>query len=133
MNNRIFVYGTLKQGFHAFERMLKPYAYAIHEARMLGRMYDTGHGFPAVVDLRPGEPESWVYGQMMEVRGVFTVLDMLDRYEGVESGLYFREEREVLVCIGGREEKRLAWVYLMNRMKVERETVWRRVACGRWG
>ena len=44
---RLFVYGTLMPGERLWPA-LAPFAVAWHEATAAGRIWDTGHGYPAV-------------------------------------------------------------------------------------
>lgn len=109
--NRIFVYGSLRSGFHnpAYEYISK-YFKLLGEGKVKGRMYDMG-SFPAAV---PAE-EGFIKGELYEHNGTgdfgYTI-EQLDAYEGVnpEEGepLLYRREKVEVEYENGRSE---AWIY----------------------
>jgi gamma-glutamylcyclotransferase (GGCT)/AIG2-like uncharacterized protein YtfP len=89
---RIFVYGTLKQGFHN-HRCLEGAAYVgeTHLARPF-RMFDTG-GFPVLLPATENKPGYFPTGEVYELpegRDGEVILARLDRLEG-EGRMYNRE------------------------------------------
>ena len=48
MSNLLFVYGTLRPG-HERWKLLAPFASSWADAEAVGRLWDTGHGYPAAV------------------------------------------------------------------------------------
>ncbi len=85
----LFVYGTLMRG--QSQGALLAHLPRV-DARIRGRLYRMPGGYPALVPGEGGE----VYGEL--IRGVEPRLwPLLDRYEGVDEGLYRREHHDVLV------------------------------------
>lgn len=119
----LFVYGTLlptePQGALLGPLSRRP-------AAVRGALYAMPAGYPALV--LAGEPGhehvDFVYGEIVDPPDD-RLLDLLDRYEGVDEGLYDRVTCEVRV--GLRSER--AWVYVMD---AARARTGRRVARGRW-
>jgi gamma-glutamylcyclotransferase (GGCT)/AIG2-like uncharacterized protein YtfP len=106
----LFVYGTLKRGQSAY-CLLKPEARFICTGVMRGRLYDQGF-YP--VALAATEPDQEFAGEVYELSDPPSLLEALDRYEGVGaqsagSEGYFRTQADVLGCNGNTYR---AWVYL---------------------
>lgn len=102
MSTALFVYGTLQPGQPRWPA-LAPYAETHAAAGALGRVFDTGYGWPAAV-FDPGSADE-VPGVVVTLRAdsVDEALAVLDAIEGVESGLFHR----VLVDVEGRP----CWAY----------------------
>lgn len=116
MNASLFVYGTLMEG-QAQEGLLAGLARTSASTR--GALWDLPAGYPA---LSPGSDV--VHGEL--VAGLEDrMLALLDRYEGVDEGLFERVEIEVKVGLRASA----AWVYVMND---PRRRGARRVVSGRW-
>ena len=80
----VIVYGTLKKGGSLHGHMKD--AEYIEDVEVSGfRMYDTGFGYPAVVE----SAEHSFYGELYKVSE--DILTRLDRVESVESGLFKRK------------------------------------------
>ncbi|MCB9691782.1 MAG: gamma-glutamylcyclotransferase [Alphaproteobacteria bacterium] len=90
----LFVYGTLLRG--APQGALLAHLPRT-DARVAGRLFRMPAGYPALVLLPDDHPErGFVHGEL--VSGVDPrLLVLLDRYEGVDEGLYVRREADVLV------------------------------------
>lgn len=101
--HRVFVYGTLIAGEHNAH-----WASGARRvgARAVGRIFDTGYGFPA---FRP-EGEGTVKGEMLTVDD--EGLKRMDVLEGYPR-LYRREQITVATDRGGAA---VAWVYIMNNL-----------------
>ena len=105
----LFVYGTLQD-----TRRVRAALGAEARWRVLGAgtirgvLYDAGP-YPALQ--RSGSPDDIVPGLLLEL-GDESLLVALDRYEGVDSGLYLRERVEVSLAGGGQQG---AWVYVYNQ------------------
>ena len=106
---RLFVYGTLKE-----PRRLGAVVGAATRSRVVGAgrvrgvLYDAGE-YPA---LRPSRSAAdSVPGLLLELDGD-AVLERLDAYEGVDSGLYVRRRCVVRLADGHRAN---AWTYVYNR------------------
>lgn len=78
MKVTLFVYGTLAPGQDAWPR-LERRARAVRAAAVPGRLYDTGHGYPAAV-FAPGE--ALVHGWCCEIDDA--LISELDPFEGSE-------------------------------------------------
>lgn len=98
----LFVYGTLRTGGPA-AKLLGGLGRA--PARARGVLYRMPAGYPA---LRPST-ESWVDGELVDPPGTVR-MGLVDRYEGVDEGLY-RRARMVVECRGRPVH---AWVYVMD-------------------
>ena len=90
MQDYLFVYGTLRGGSNS------SYGEFIGQDKIPGTLYDLG-AFPGYKE-GPGK----VVGEVIEINP--GILHMLDRYEGVEQGLYRRVR---VTTDSGRE----VWVY----------------------
>lgn len=102
---RIFVYGTLKQGFGAHALMQEAGARLIGPAKTAARyhLYDQG-GFPGMIE--DADLEGGVKGELYEVDE--DALWRIDAYECINQGLFRRAEVELE---GGGK----ALAYLFNR------------------
>lgn len=89
MTHRIFVYGTLKQGYGNYSRLLRDHAKFIGPAQSVQRVYQmhTG-GFPAVWEI--GEGGAFLKGEVFEVDD--RVLARCDSLEG-HPRMYKRVQR----------------------------------------
>lgn len=91
---RLFVYGTLMPGEPRWP-VLQPYVASWRPGTAQGRMWDTGHGYPAVRFDRPGDPVGGhpIPGVVVDLvaGGVAEAVATLDRVE-VEGVLYRRVE-----------------------------------------
>lgn len=115
----LFVYGTLRRAFsHPMQKLLERGGMWRGEGTCQGRLYDLG-AYPGMVD--PDAPEDEVTGDVYALAPARQdkVLHRLDRYEGVEAGLYRREQRSVV--LGGEEVN--AWVYLYDRPLEDAELI----------
>ena len=81
--DRVFVYGTLQPGASAWWR-LAPHATGSRPAVATGRVYDTGHGYPALV-----RGAGTVPGHVVTLADPVAAMPALDRYEGPD----YRRER----------------------------------------
>ena len=97
----LFVYGTLLKGqSHGGLLGDSPRVAATTE----GRLWSLPAGYPAL-----GVGEGIVHGELVEIERP-GLLSILDRYEGVDEGLYRRVKVDVLVGLRSRE----AWTYVME-------------------
>ena len=89
---RLFCYGTLRRGEFAHKLLSKHDAEFIRECKTHPRyhLYDQGR-FPGMV-IQEDEPGG-VYGELFEVSD--ECLQDTDYYEGVDSGLFCREEIDI--------------------------------------
>ncbi len=105
----LFVYGTL-QDPRRVRAVLGPEARwrVLGAGTIRGVLYDVGP-YPAL--RRSDSPRDVVPGRLLELDDE-GLLIALDRYEGVDAGLYLRERVEV--CLAGGEQQS-GWVYVYNR------------------
>lgn len=75
----VFVYGTLMPG-HVRYPAIEPYVGGARLARVRGRLYDTGRGFPAAVFDGEAEVEGWLLTLKPGTAG--RALALLERIEG---------------------------------------------------
>jgi gamma-glutamylcyclotransferase (GGCT)/AIG2-like uncharacterized protein YtfP len=118
MNDRLFVYGTLRQDVanSKFRRLLGGDARLVARGRMKGRLFDLGR-YPGFVISPQDSDGSWVQGEVYALGNPRETLARLDDYEGC--GIddppphpYERVERDVVLDDGGRVS---AWVYVYKR------------------
>ncbi len=114
-NSQIFVYGSLRSGFHH-----PAYAYISRyftleaEGKVRGRLYDMGD-YPAAV---PAKEEVFIMGELYRINHpdeFAWAMAQLDDYEGLntehgEAALYRRE----LVNVYTEDQTTEAWVYWFN-------------------
>lgn len=98
----LFVYGTLRDGGPAANLLA---GLRRTPARARGVLWRLPAGYPALTP----SAQAWVDGELVEPPGT-TRLRLVDRYEGIDEGLY-RRARMVVEC-GGKPVH--AWVYLMD-------------------
>ena len=87
---RIFVYGSLKKGYHNHKTLERKGVEFLGEGKIKGfKLYDTGFGFPAIV--RTNLEDDIVYGEYYEVDvDTLILLDVLEGYTN-SNPLYRRE------------------------------------------
>lgn len=114
--NKIFFYGTLKSGFSA-HYLLEHDAKFVAKATTSSQysLYDVG-SFPGMVK---EESQSGVKGELFEVNK--KCLERLDRYEGIEHGLFRRDEIEL-------DDGNKVLAYLFNRSFQDAE----KIESGEW-
>jgi gamma-glutamylcyclotransferase (GGCT)/AIG2-like uncharacterized protein YtfP len=105
----LFVYGTL-QDPQRLRTVLGPAARwrVLGAGTIRGVLYDAGP-YPAL--RRSDSPADIVPGLLLELEDE-SLLVALDRYEGVDSGLYLRERVQVYTADGAQQD---AWAYTYNR------------------
>lgn len=114
MPTHLFVYGTLMRPFASSMRcFLEENSYFAGVGTVPGRLYDLGRYPGLVID---PDSEEKVKGHVFELRNVAQVLNVLDKYEGIdpaapEGGEYRRLPFEVHTG----EEPLPCWVYEYNR------------------
>ena len=109
---KIFVYGTLKKGFPNFRHYCKG-AVSIEPAKVKGRMYDLGFGFP-MMELPSGPADTdwdWIQGELMAFDDAepsrIQWLDLLEGYRpGDDTSLYLRVKAPIWV----HEKEETAWL-----------------------
>ena len=123
---RIFVYGTLRQGYdNPFAQRLHEMAKFLGTATMRGELYlCTGGTFPYPAARSLPDAESMVVGEIYALEKGGHLLSELDRYEGV--GPEFPEPQEyvraivAVLCEGSPCE---AWCYLANHPVVPADRI----------
>jgi gamma-glutamylcyclotransferase (GGCT)/AIG2-like uncharacterized protein YtfP len=113
---RLFVYGTLRKGFHhpAFEYLSKYFTF-VSIAKVRGQLYDLGE-YPAAI---PAKEDLFVTGELYELNAASEfdwVIEQLDEYEGLnpeegEKPLYRRD----LVDVIYENHSGKAWIYWYNQ------------------
>ncbi len=106
-NVRLFVYGTLKEGFENHARYCSN-AGRIEKATASGRLYDTGAGYPAMQF--SDNPAEIVHGEIITLPEAD--LPLLDELEEVPE-LYCRQEISCQLTSG---KPVIAWCYIMERL-----------------
>ncbi len=112
----LFVYGTLRRGGEAASVLEG--AELIAPAAVAGGLYDTGHGYPALVLAGGGK----VLGEVW--RCPAPLLPRLDEYEGVEERLFRR--------VGVEVRDWPCWAYVAGPKLARLLTADRRIPSGTW-
>lgn len=115
----VFVYGTLRHG-EVNHHLLKDSKTVTISARAIGRLVDTGLGYPALI-LRG---ESYVLGELYEVdNDTLIVLDELEGYFGPGDGR--NDYERVNISVETDRYNLLAWTYvfLENSNNQDYETI----------
>lgn len=114
--NQLFVYGSLRSGFHhpAYDYISRYFSF-VSSARIKGVVYDAGH-YPAAL---PSTDESFIVGELYQLKNEDEfdwAIAQLDDYEGLnaeehEICLFKREITEVFINDSAKTQ---AWVYWFN-------------------
>ncbi|GHU72672.1 gamma-glutamylcyclotransferase [Spirochaetia bacterium] len=116
---RMFVYGTLMEGFYNYDKSLRGRVLSRTSARVQGALYHQSlKGYPAMVD-----GEGRVRGELLEVEDFDRMLEICDKIEnffgeGRQDNEYERRATEVEVPADekpGLFKPILAWVYWYAR------------------
>lgn len=104
MNNKVFVYGTLRAGESNF-RLIKEHVLSVTPAYIYGKMYDVGDYPAAVID---PHSSNMIYGEIIELDNpaiAFKKMDMLEEYyhpldpsndyERVETDVYLPDGSQI--------------------------------------
>ncbi len=114
-NGQLFVYGSLRSGFHhAAYTYISRYFTLLADARVKGALFDMGE-YPAAI---PVEADSYIIGELYHIKNpdeFSWAMAQLDDYEGLhtennELPLYRRELTAVYVG----DQVTQAWVYWFN-------------------
>lgn len=101
--DHLFVYGSLLSGLDRAD-LLAP-ARSRVPARTRGELWvEDGGRYPTLL-----EGTGWVRGELCALAEPEALLAELDRFEGVQEGLYLRTRRDVLTDAGGWVS---AWIYV---------------------
>jgi len=111
---KLFVYGSLKQGFPNHNRIFVGTDIKITPAWTYGKLYDLGY-FPALTD-----GNNKVYGELIEFDNpeILQRVDYLEGFRGDNHPHNYYERRMVDVFVGGNKVK--AWVYVLSDEQVKR-------------
>jgi len=116
LSYRLFVYGSLRQGFHnPAYTYICDYFHLIAPAKVKGLLYDLGD-YPAAV---PTDSEQYIVGELYELNQEDEygwAMAQLDDYEGIHDSsdgtpLYRRDITTVFVG----DTTSQAWIYWYNR------------------
>lgn len=130
----VFVYGTLKPGECNYDRYCGAYGAIATPARVQGRLYDLGVGYPAMT-----LEEGWVQGYHLAFADA-AALDPLDQLEGycpnrpAEANDYQRLLRPIwpLPTAAAPQSLGQAWVYLMTPTQLAPYKTRRWLKAGVW-
>lgn len=109
MKKHLFVYGTLKKGFHN-HIFLKDCKMTGHLKLKHYALVDLGHGFPYMIESTKHE---WVYGEVYEVNRA--ILKKIDLLEGVP--YHYQRQNMLLDTPGGKPIN--TYYYVSNLKDVE--------------
>jgi gamma-glutamylcyclotransferase (GGCT)/AIG2-like uncharacterized protein YtfP len=92
--NKIFVYGSLMEGFFNYNKYLVGHSLHIEPAYTFGKLYDMPYkGYPALLD-----GIEVVHGQIITIKHLDSLLpslDALEKYSSSDNDEYQRQYREV--------------------------------------
>jgi gamma-glutamylcyclotransferase (GGCT)/AIG2-like uncharacterized protein YtfP len=106
--DRVFVYGTLRQGQTA-RSMIANHVVSSEPASIPGRIYAFPLGHPGLVQRPPGVPRdgATVIGELLRLRDLPAAFALLDAYEGED---FSRILGDVTLADGSTT---YAWVYVL--------------------
>ena len=109
--DRIWVYGSLLCGFFNHQKVLQGRVLRVRRARIKGRLFhQIQKGYPALV-----EGEQWVYGELLEVDDLSSIIGYMDELEGYAEGgddnEYERRLSTIYILDGGAWQAVQAYVY----------------------
>ena len=109
ISNKLFVYGTLKQGGELHPDLKRQKVRLLGPARIQGRLFQIeGESFPGAV---PTNSNEYVTGELYELSEPDLALGKIDEIEGCDEGLF--ERRLTDAWHNGRKMK--AWAYFYAR------------------
>lgn len=109
--NHVFVYGSLRKHEHN-HHVLADSILVAEQCSMKGKLYDTGHGYPAMIQ----EAEGNVYGELYRVTDeVLSSLDTLEGYYGEGKDNHFERRTGTVNTDSGQLE---AYVYMYKKENV---------------
>ncbi|MEG0295686.1 MAG: gamma-glutamylcyclotransferase family protein [Clostridium sp.] len=111
-NHRIFVYGSLREGFFNYDKYLKGKVLKAENAKVKGIVYHMPYkGYPALFD-----GEDFVQGEVMELMDYDATIKALDKMEGfISEGNSKNEYHKKLVEVELEDlTKELCYVYYYN-------------------
>lgn len=113
MPTYLFVYGTLMRPFESsMRRFLEENSYFAGEGTVPGRLYDLGRYPGLVID---PHSEGQVKGHIFELRNVQKVLNVLDKYEGIDPAAPAKGEyRRIQFEVRSDAEPIPCWIYEYN-------------------
>lgn len=110
--HRIFVYGSLREGFFNFDKYLKGNVIKSEPARVKGIIYHLPYkGYPALLNA-----DGFVQGEVMELKEYDKTMRALDEMEGfIGEGNVNNEYHKKLVEVElSNSAKELCYVYFYN-------------------
>ncbi|MGL4773641.1 MAG: gamma-glutamylcyclotransferase family protein [Clostridium sp.] len=114
MNNKLFVYGSLRTGFFNYDKYLKGHVISCEEASAKGILYHMPYkGYPAIQ-----QGEGTIYGELITVDNPEEVIKAIDEMEGFISPGNPENEYdkiEVEVTILESNEKVMMPLYFYNK------------------
>lgn len=128
----VFVYGTLKQGGRLSNPTLKDRLVDVKKATLKGAtLYDLG-SFPGISLRKDEDKDREVIGELHTYKDPKTVVDMMDRIEGVgsteDNSLFVRQE----AIVQTEDGEYSAIVYEAAPNTLERATGKERKTSGEW-
>jgi gamma-glutamylcyclotransferase (GGCT)/AIG2-like uncharacterized protein YtfP len=122
LDSLVFVYGTLRQGEynHHYLREARPQSF---NCWTFGKLYDTGVGYPAMVEDQKGRVVGELY--LISNEHLYALDELEDYREGRVDNLYERVVRTIYT--EGRSEE--AYVYLFPLHNIENEI---EITSGNW-
>lgn len=92
---KLFVYGTLMQGFFNYDKALAGNLHSSVPARVKGNLYHLEKdGYPALV---PGD--GWVFGELIELKSFKDTIVLLDQIENYRIGNETNEYERLMTSV----------------------------------
>ncbi|HBF77810.1 MAG TPA: gamma-glutamylcyclotransferase [Clostridiaceae bacterium] len=131
IKNRIFVYGTLMEGFRNYNKYLKGHVLGHEKSYVYGKLYHLKNkNCPALVD-----GNDIVYGEIMtftddENGSILKTMDSMEEYfEDQDEVMYLRNNIKVY-HMNGKSEMLPAYIFINTKMLNERESEY--IKLGDW-
>ncbi|HUH05303.1 MAG TPA: gamma-glutamylcyclotransferase family protein [Kofleriaceae bacterium] len=120
--DRLFVYGTLRQGQQA-RALIAQHVAGSEPATMRGRIYAMPEGYPGFVAPADGADDAVVHGELVTLTDLAAAFALLDAYEGNNFSRVLRQAEAA-------GANRWTWVYELTPPSLADAGVW--IASGTW-
>lgn len=122
MTNKLFVYGTLRM-HERNHHLLNGSRCLAKQSWTFGKLYDTGYGFPAIVQ----DPNECVYGELYEVSDdVMGHIDVLEGYRGENQNNHYDRIQHTVYTDQSQHQ---AYVYVYSSQQTNS---FREISLGDW-
>lgn len=116
-SNYLFVYGTLMSTFDTmYSRLLQNRSHYIGSAHVTGFLFDLG-SYPGII-FDP-ETTSLVCGELYDLSPNQSILQELDRYEGISPKEEYNQYKRILIPVTYTKNTVPSWVYVLTQKPIQ--------------